>query len=191
MKKILSLIVFLCVVSFITISANAQALFNNHLYLVVNSSGISWQNARASAQALGDYWDLAAITSAGEQNFIESLVGTANPGGAVIEYWLGGYQSTYYLGQQPTDDWNWVTGESWGYANWGPSEPNDWDGPGTEQYLAIDDRWDWRWNDNKLSNGQIHGFIAEAPIPEPGSLLLLGSGILCIGFVGWYRRRKA
>ena len=190
MKRMQLFMSVLFVVFFIMASANAQTMFNNHLYLVLTSSGISWQNARTSAQALGDGWDLAAITSAEEQQFIQSLVGPANPGGAIIEYWLGGYQSAYYSGQLPADDWNWVTGEPWGYANWGPSEPNDWDGPGSEQYLAIDDRWDWRWNDNSLSNGQIHGFIAEAPIPEPGSLLLLGSGILALGFVRLYRKRN-
>lgn len=31
----------------------------------------------------------------------------------------------------------------------------------------------------------------RAPIPEPGTILLLGSGFLGLGFIGWYRKRKA
>lgn len=31
----------------------------------------------------------------------------------------------------------------------------------------------------------------RAPIPEPGSILLLASGIIGIGFIGWFRRRKS
>lgn len=43
------------------------------------------------------------------------------------------------------------------------------------------------------TNGSSQGVLITAGnvIPEPGTILLLGSGFLGLGFIGWYRRRKA
>ena len=38
-----------------------------------------------------------------------------------------------------------------------------------------------------LNNLTVQGYL----IPEPGTILLLGSGFLGLGLIGWYRRRKA
>ena len=41
--------------------------------------------------------------------------------------WLGGYQDP---ADTPAADanWNWVTGESWGYTDWYPGNPDDFGG---------------------------------------------------------------
>jgi hypothetical protein len=39
-------------------------------------------------------------------------------------------------------------------------------------------------------DGYYHGFVATPTVPVPGSLLLLGTGLLGLGAVGWRRRRK-
>jgi hypothetical protein len=47
----------------------------------------------------------------------------------------------------------------------------------------------WTWNDDLESDGAIKGYVAErvAPVPEPGTIMLLGSGL--IGLAGWGRKK--
>ena len=167
--------------------AGAGTIFNGHEYQLVNQANIDWNTARTGAQALGPGWDLAAITSAAEQAFIETLLPTAVPGGKISEFWLGGFQPAGST--EPGGGWSWVTGEAWGYTNWGAGEPNN--SGGSEQHLAVDDRYLWGWNDNTNSIGDIiEGYIAErealnvqgvVPVPAAGWLalpLLLGLGLM-------------
>jgi len=47
-------------------------------------------------------------------------------------------------------------------------------------------------NDQQLFQGDINNFRLDyTHTPEPGTFLLLGSGILGLGLFGWFRRRKA
>jgi len=160
-KSILFLLLgFLSIIG-ITGYANA-ALFNGHDYQVIAASEISWTNAQTAAQSLGPGWDLATITSAGEESFIESLL---TLDGSRDQFWLGGYQSPPT--STSTANWNWVTGEAWSYTNWGEGQPDDWGGD--QIYLAMDsDQNSWGWDDNTSSLYVIRGYIAEsAPVPEP------------------------
>jgi len=139
---------------------------NGHQYGVILAPSISWDAAAAAAAELaGGNWHLATITSEAEQQFIAglSLVGRA--------VWLGGFQAPG--SSSPESGWSWVTGESLGYLNWAPGEANDYRGAGSEQHLAM-----WvasrEWNDEgSLRN--ISGFLVEsAPVPEPGTMMLVG-----------------
>jgi hypothetical protein len=159
---------------------------NGHQYAVVTvDTTLTWEDARAGTAALPGNWYLATITSPKEQAFVSSLPLHG------IEFWLGGLQnpvSTVNAG----DNWTWVTGETFTYANWNRlsfQEPNDYYGPGSEQYLAIlgspsiGPRGAWN-DEGNLSF--LSGYVIErgAPTPEPGALTLtaLGLGALTVMF---------
>jgi hypothetical protein len=152
-------------VSVLLTTGNAQTLrgsavwsVNGHRYEVWESYGIPWSHAKDFAsrqyrQGYG-YGYLATITSAAENNFVANLAFSSM--GWWVELWLGGFQ--------PPDEcrrdanWMWITGEPWGYTNWAPGEPNDHQGPCSEQHLGI--HRDGLWNDEGYL-GNIRGFIIE------------------------------
>jgi hypothetical protein len=164
---------------------------NGHEYAVIGVDGISWDAAFEATSALGGGWHLASITSAAEQEFVASLPLSG------VEFWLGGFQDP--LSTIAADEnWRWVTGEAFTYTNWNRStflEPNDYYGPGSEQYLGLSGSAGPLgapnlWNDEGF-NANIAGYVIErasAPVPEPGSLFLT---VLGLGAVGLLRRRRS
>jgi len=91
----------------------------------------SWTDARTQAQALYPGADLAVVTSVEENNFVQSLItGTA---------WIGGFQTG---SNEPSGGWTWLNGESFGWTNWNPGEPNN---AGNEDHLAV--YTNGKWND--------------------------------------------
>ena len=100
---------------------------NGHTYQAVLASGpegITWTDANAAAEALGNGWHLATITSQEENDFVFALV-TGKPdfwncceSGNSAGPWLGGIKVGPGVG-----DYEWVTGETFEYTNWGPREP--------------------------------------------------------------------
>jgi len=169
---------------------------NGHWYNVVLQADVPWDTARAAAQSLGAGWDLATVTSAGEQAFIAGLLQPC--AGAICEYWLGGFQPEGSA--EPAGNWQWINSEGvfWDngatamYSDWGALEPNN---GGGEPYLAMDNRYSWGWNDTgpgyySVLEGYVAEFAGSPEIPEPASLLLVGSGLGAFGLIAFRRRRK-
>jgi hypothetical protein len=188
-------------------SANAFALpvtwsVNGHTYDVGILPGADWNTARTSAQGLGAGWDLATINSAGEQGFINSLLGPP-PGSGVVQYWVGGFQPPGSA--EPGGNWQWINGEGlfWNngpilgvYSNWGSGvstpEPNNDNNltPDVQNHVALDNRYGWGWDDNDNYPNVISGYVAER-VPEPSTMtmLLLGSGL--VGLAAYRRKRQS
>lgn len=149
--------------------------FNGHEYRVINLPGLTWNAARAAAQALdggGAGWDLAAITSAGEQNVIQTLLPSLDGLTGIHDYWIAGEQPVE--SGEPGGNWRWVTdgvvfynNGAIGYANWGTAPPGPVNEPnnlGNENHVTLDNRYLWGWNDLGGDQG-TRGYVAERVIP--------------------------
>lgn len=174
----------------VEVGGNVNCTFNNKTFIsddyrVIKVDGsVTWSEARAQAQALaqtlGGVWDLATITSAEEQAFIQTLLPSLD-GLPHHDYWIAGEQQAG--SPEPGGNWQWATtgevfynnGPTSGFANWGTAstgpgdEPNDCcsGDSGEENHLTVDSRWGWRWNDLNTNGatGFPKGYIAERVSP--------------------------
>jgi len=149
--------------------------YNGHYYRLVQE-GKSFADAKASAASLtfdgtptGTPGYLATITSAGENDFLFTIMG-----GSGQNAWIGGSDG------ETEGDWKWITGPEAGtsfysgvYSNGGPvngefngwneSEPNqffgDDDGIMSEDYVEV--YGDGKWNDIPSEPGRLNYYVVE------------------------------
>ncbi|MDB6135842.1 MAG: outer rane adhesin like protein [Verrucomicrobiales bacterium] len=150
---------------------------NGHFYHAVIDPGLLWEEAREKAAGSsfnGVPGHLATVSTAEEDAFIEGLRREAAPGGHG-SLWIGGSQPP--AAASPGGGWAWVNNEgaipaqNGGgavYANWQPSEPNDYQGPQSESYLSIGHFNTFGWND-EADHRQVEGYVVEYPSPGPAA----------------------
>lgn len=115
----------------------------------------TWDQAKAGAEARGGH--LATITTESEWTFLWAVCG---PLWNAEDYWLGATDRVQ------ESNWQWVTGETWGYARWCPNEPSG--GPENEliSWTTLPDQMPG-WNDGSgdVLPGSIGGYILEFGYP--------------------------
>ena len=168
---------------FVEHNAEAAVPAAPHYYAKISNPGVTWEQAKLQAEALGDGWHLATITSGDEQAFINDLLGDP-PTVGTQQYWIGGEQLPLSVEDEPGGNWQWINGEGsfWNngpidgkYQNWG----NHTNGPGVglqpdnagiappQNHLSLDNRYGWGWDDNDQDLYAILGYVAEGPFPLP------------------------
>ncbi|MGE3840997.1 MAG: C-type lectin domain-containing protein [Vicinamibacterales bacterium] len=184
----------------LAISTAAQALpltgpvvnpANGHTYYLLDAG--SWQDSETEATGLGGH--LVTISDAAEQDWVFSTFG--GYAGVNRSLWIG-------LNDQAVEgSFVWSSGEAVGYTNWAPFEPNDFQS--VEDFVHMLRTGNGFgapagfWNDIVSPNTYtevepIHGIVevgahgdpGAAAVPEPASLVLLGSGLLALRL----RRRR-
>ena len=191
MKSCISMSLIVAAALAVAVPANASTIYNGHQYDYIAAPSITWDDALTAATGMGAGWNLASITSGGENTFLIGLLGPAV--GERNHVWIGGndvaVEGTYV----------WSNGDAFGYSDWHTilaNEPNNNGGPGSgpEDYIAFDERsGTWAWNDVDLDGYQVQGYLVEnssvPSVPEPATLALFGAGLAGLGRLR--RRRKA
>lgn len=142
-----------------------------------------WTDAQANAVSLGGY--LVAIGSAEENAAVRAWAtaagSTGNP--STADFWIG------LTDEAAEGAFVWVNGQTVGYTNWSGGEPNNvlQHGPAGEDYVQM--RIDGTWNDAH-GTWTLPGVVEQSTVPEPGTVLLLASGLLVLGAGARVRQRR-
>ena len=147
-----------------------------HYYERVDQTGVNWFQAKSASEGmtyLGVPGHLITVTSIEEQQFlVDNLM---PPVVSNQRHWIGGFQPPG--SPEPDGNWQWVTGEVWGYTNWGVGEPND--SGGLEHSAHIGAQVTWNDFDGN-SSFQFDGYYVEYATPEPSSQISLQSSAIYV-----------
>jgi cysteine-rich repeat protein len=141
-----------CIVECVPVPGAAAAVkrdSTNHCYMSFTSP-VDRAAAHQTCTSLGMGWDLVAITSQGERDWID---GSVDPD---AETWIGASDAVV------EGIWAWSNGEVWGYESWNGGEPNDAGGIEDCAVLLVDDiglDTEDLWNDIDCTAGRE--FICE------------------------------
>jgi len=144
---------------------------NGHCYEAVLAD-LSFTDAQVACEVRGGH--LATITSAEENDFIKGLFEDdssffyVDTYGAEYGPWIGGFQPPD--SSEPAGNWQWVTEESWSYADWAPGQPDDANaGQDRLRYWRQSGTGILGWDDSELNNPSHHrrGYIFESEQGQP------------------------
>ena len=110
-----------------TLSTDRMLSAGGRTYALFNDV-LTWSDAKEKCEALGGH--LVTITTAGEQKIVNALTGK----GARPAYWIG------LTDQANENSFQWVTGESFSYANWKDGAPAN-DSTRNWVQMAADNKW--------------------------------------------------
>ncbi|MEL6428670.1 MAG: lectin-like protein [Planctomycetota bacterium] len=129
---------------------------NHYLYV---ADALTWTDARTAAEGfsfMGAPGHLVTLADANEDEFVFDLFINASAPGTSC--WIGASQNTSSpTYAEPSDGYEWVTGEPFDYVNWATNEPNN-------ASLGQDfvEMWDVAaWNDTNDFSGLVGGYIVE------------------------------
>jgi len=154
-----TLLAALAALLLVSVPAYGQSRYatNGHYYEAVSSS-VNWTSARDAAAKKtfsGMTGHLVTLTSSGENEFIRTTVLSGKTG----SWWIGAFQDAN--ASEPSGNWQWVTGESWSFANWNSGEPNDSGGEDVAEFYS----GNGYWNDNKTA--ATRNYVVEyEPVAE-------------------------
>ncbi len=149
---------------------------NGHTYYLLSAD--SWTASQSFAVTLGG--NLVTINDGLENQWV---VGTF---GQTRFLWIGLNDA------QIEGTFVWASGETPGYTNWADGEPNDLGG--TEDYVNMFpltfSTGQWNDCDNGVICQPFFGVVEVTPaaVPEPATMILLGTGIA--GVVARVRKRR-